>query len=309
MDNKDTKNAFANSKLNLGDKYMKRHQDALKIERAKEFDDRISKFNKKEHTLEWAKEALVFCDREEKNGKDLMEFSKGLQDLPRIRQEAKDILSADERKKEEEKANKERLEALRLQELKKEKDRLKLLEEEEKLKSEKLEDEAVENMEKMIDNVSKASRDRMWLKNLENADLTLKGQSKKVYDRISNRFILESLKEEAKEVKLALDLDDEIIELNATRLKNKIWAEKIFNIEKKLNKKLDKYMKEKNTFFNMANLATKIYYGEELANIESIITKVENNDAINALDDYKKEKKQVEDLRNAIYIEEYIDNF
>ena len=47
---------------------------------------------------------------------------------------------------------------------------------------------------------------------------------------------------------MALELDSQILELNATRQKNKSWAQKVFDLEKKLSPKYDKYMKEKNLY-------------------------------------------------------------
>ena len=47
-------------------------------------DERIYAFDAKEHNIIWAKEAILFCDREEENGKELLEYSKGMQELKRI---------------------------------------------------------------------------------------------------------------------------------------------------------------------------------------------------------------------------------
>lgn len=327
MDNKNNKDAFADTSLGGGDKYLKRHKDAVRIEKAEAVDKRIAEFYARKHDLQWAKEAIDFCDREEKAGQDIKDISKGIQDLARIKQEAKDILKAEERRIAEEKEKlrlKEEQRNLELQkekdklklieeqqnlELKKEKERLKLLAEEEKLKAEKHDEEVVNNLEKMINDVSNAKRNREWVEAVNNVNLTLKGMDKKIYNRVSNRYIFDSLLDESKDVETALDLDDEIIELNATRLKNKPWAEKVFNLEKRFNKKLDKYMKEKNTALTLMGFATKIYYGEEIANVESVILNVENDDIRSVIDYYETAKSQVETLRNAIYIDEFIDNF
>ena len=66
----DKKNAFENVNINAKDKYLKRHQDALKLEKVKAIDKRIADFDAKRHNLEWAKEAIDFCNREELNGKE-----------------------------------------------------------------------------------------------------------------------------------------------------------------------------------------------------------------------------------------------
>ena len=78
------------------EKYLKRTKDALKAEKAKKADERIREFDSRPRSLAWAKDALVFCDREETNGKDIADISDGMMELPRIRKEAQDIIRKDQ---------------------------------------------------------------------------------------------------------------------------------------------------------------------------------------------------------------------
>lgn len=95
---RDRKNPFEETTDVAGlDKYMKRNRDAVRAERIMQTDQRIADFAAQPKTLEWAKKALVFCDREEENGKDIAADSVGIQDIPRIRAEAEEIISDAER--------------------------------------------------------------------------------------------------------------------------------------------------------------------------------------------------------------------
>ena len=291
MEKKNNKDAFADFSLGGGDKYLKRHQDALRMERAEAVDKRISAFDARKKDLDWAHEAIDFCDRETSANKDIADLSKGVQELPRIKQEAQDILNAHARKVKEE--NEALIKQQKMQELKTKED----------------EDNSIKNMENLINNLSNQGRTRYWLDDVEKVNLMMKGFPTKLVDRVSNRFLLESFVKESKDVKDALDLDDKIIELNATRMKNKAWAEKVFECEKKLSSRLDRYMKEKSTLYNIIGYASKIYYSVELNAIESFLKKVESEDLNGAYEEYATASKYVNSLREAIYIDEYIPGF
>ena len=291
MEKKNNKDAFADFSLGGGDKYLKRHQDALRMERAEAVDKRIAAFDARKKDLDWAHEAIDFCDRETSANKDIADLSKGVQELPRIKQEAQDILNAHARKVKEE--NEALIKQQKMQELKTKED----------------EDNSVRNMENLINNLSNQGRTRYWLDDVEKVNLLMKGFPSKLVDRVSNRFLLESFVKESKDVRDALDLDDKIIELNATRMKNKAWAEKVFECEKKLSSRLDRYMKEKSTLYNIIGYASKIYYSVELNAIESFLKKVESEDLNGAYEEYATASKYVNSMREAIYIDEYIPGF
>lgn len=285
------KDAFAGSTLLGGDKYLKRHQEALRVERAIEFDKRVIEFNSQNHTLDWANIAITFCDRLMEEGKDLADVSKGFKDLPSIKREAESIIAAEERK------------------IKAEQDKINLQIEENNLRIMLNEDKMVSNMEQMILNLSAMVRDRSWLTSLNQTTLYLKGVEKRLVDRVSNRYLLESFNNEAKDVEKALDLDDEILELNAIRTKNKAWAERVFTAEKNLSTRHDRYMHEKNTLFTLMSLATKIYYSEEFTAIDFFLRQVEKEEIDAACDNYSNIEKFVAKLRKVIYLDDFIDNF
>lgn len=291
MDNKNGKNRFAGTSIGGGSKYIERHQEALRLERAADFDKRIAEFDAQKHTLDWARKAVDFCNREQEAGKDVADISKGVQDLPRIRREAQDIINAED---------------LRLQA---EKEALKLQQQQLDLKNKADEDAAVSNIERLIDNISGTSRTREWLDEVQRINLMVKGLPSKVFDRVSNRFLIDGFNKEVPDLEMALELDSQILELNATRQKNKTWAQKVFALEKKLSPKYDKYMKEKNSFYTLASLASKVYYSVEIASIDAFLKKVEEGQIEQVMDDYNKVSKNVDKLRDAIYIEEYINNF
>ena len=94
---RDRKNPLEGTEMDGLGKYMNRHRDAVRAERIQQTDQRIAEFAAQPKTLEWARKALVFCDREEASGKDIAEDSVGVQDLPRIRAEAQEIIDDAER--------------------------------------------------------------------------------------------------------------------------------------------------------------------------------------------------------------------
>ena len=64
-------NAFAGRKVGGSGKYGDLHRETLRYESAQETTDRINQFYAQNKTLEWARRAFDFCDREEENGKDI----------------------------------------------------------------------------------------------------------------------------------------------------------------------------------------------------------------------------------------------
>lgn len=373
MDNKNNKDAFASLDFGIGeDKYLKKHQSAVKLERAGELDKRISDFAKQKHTLEWANQAEAFCKREESAGKDLADISKCYKDLARIREEAKDIIKAEEDRKikekeqakvkakmdmiseydkrisdfdkqkhtidwanqaegfcdREEKAGKEfadmskmykelsrirgeAIDIIKAENKRKqsEQEELRLKQQEMELKSRAEEDETIKNIKKLIDEVSSAKRDDAWVREVERVTLLSKGLPAKVFEKVTNRLVLDKLNKELPDVSRALELDGQILELNAVRQKNKSWAKKVFDLEKEFKVKYDKYMSNKKVFYEISPLATKVYYGEDLTDVENFIKKVESDDNDGIIEELKGKESKVKTLKDAIYVDEFISNF
>ncbi len=373
MDNKKNKDAFASLDFSIGeDKYLKKHQGAVRLERASELDARITDFDKQKHTLEWAQSAEDFCKREESAGKDLADISKCYKDLARIRQEALDIIKADEKRKlsekeqakikakmdmvneydkrisdfdkqkrtldwanqaegfcdREEKIGKEfselskmykelsrikgeALDIIKAENKRKqsEQEELRLKQQELELKSRAQEDYAVKSLQDLINEVSSAERNNKWLIDVERATLLSKGMSSNVLLRVTNRLVLDRLNKEAPDVAKALDLDGQILELNAVRQKNKTWAKKVFDLEGEFKPKYDKYMSNKSQFYEILPLATNVYYGEDLTEVEDFIKKVEGGDTEGVIEELKGKETKVKTLKDAIYVDEYISNF
>lgn len=92
------KDAFAGTELGGLDKYGQRNSDAIRAARIEDADRRIREFASREKTLEWAHEAIGFCERESRFGADIATDSIGVQDLPRIKAEAEAIIAAEEKK-------------------------------------------------------------------------------------------------------------------------------------------------------------------------------------------------------------------
>lgn len=384
--NKDNKkDAFEGSSLGGLNHYIKRHQDAVRIEKAEAADKRIAEFLSRKHDLEWAKEALPFCDREEENGKDLIDISKGLQDIARIRQEAKDLLNAEEKRIQEEQnklkqqqeeerikleneqerlrllqeeerikieneQNKQKIEFENEQErlrllqeeekikLENEQERLRLLQEEEKIKLEneqnkhnleiakeqenlnlqnqlnelrnkQQQDKLIESINLQIEEMTKIEKDRNWIEQIKNLNLKVKGLDNKLVEKVTNRFILDSLNNELSDVETALQLDDIIIELENAQIKNKVWADKVLKTHKKLDYKLDKYMKNKSIINNIIGEATKIYYNNDIETIELKLNKFEKSKPADIVSEYSTMKAFISKISKEILIGDYVDNF
>lgn len=105
-------------------------------------------------------------------------------------------------------------------------------------------------------------------------------------------------------------LDEQILELSSVRQKNKSWATKVFDLEKNLNSKYDKYMSNKNKFYEISTLATKIAYGESISALEDYMRNVETgNNMGECANEFSNQAKEVEKLRAVIYIDEFIGDF
>ena len=286
---KNNKDAFGDLSYNNSDVYANRNKNVARANRAKEIDKRIENFYNTTRDLEWANKAVDFCDREEENGKDVADLSIWIKELPRIRQEAQDIINADKKKKKDEQ------EALRLKQIQQD------------LKNKEKEDKLIADTIDEISALNNMAKDMRWVNAVERVELTLKGLPKATLERVTNRFVLDNHLTEKESVKNGIELDAKIVELGATKLKNRVWAQKIFALEKELTPKLDSYMNEKTRFYDLLAHATKIYYGEDITEIEDFITDVESGNI--DLDTYASVVKLEEKTSNEIYLGEYIDNF
>lgn len=372
MDNKNNKDAFGSLSIGVGDKYLKRHQEALRIERATEFDKRIADFDAQTHNVEWANKVPDFCDREEENGKDIADISKYYKELKRIRKEASDVLKAEKvRLASEQKARKEAIrrakiddfdlqimefeskphtvewankagafcskmeaqgksfseesvrynllagirqeaeEIIRNEEMriKAENEALELKKRELEIKRKAEEDQTVAKIEETINYLSSGKRDSAWVETVDNTSLLLKGLAQNVYDRISNRFIFDSIKNEAKIVHSALGLDVKIESLKRDKLKDEAWAKKVLKIESSFDSEFYQYMHHKNDYDEMYEKAVNLLYGVEILKLTEYIEKAENGDINDVLPTFDMIKNFEAKLKKAITIEDYITNF
>lgn len=372
MENKNSKDAFASMNLGGSDKYLKRHQEAVRLERANELDKRIAEFDAKKHDIDWAEKAGDFCDRETETGKDLADVSKGFKELARIRKEAESILKAEEKRKINEEKEKERIafqeladefdenvnnfvskphtvewanvaiefcsrekiagkdlapysktyksldnikkeakDILMVENARKkaEQEELKRKKQELELQEKQQEDAIVKELSDQIMNLFGAERTKEWLKDVDRVSLTIKGLSKKAEERVANRFMIYSFQNEAQDVKKALEFDEQVEMLKATKQKNKIWAKNVFDLESKIKSEQEKYMKTKVDFSLISFEARKIHFSNELESLESFMKKVEGKDFTNAPEELKKNQKTAEKLQTEIALDNFIDDF
>lgn len=302
-------NAFAGRKVGGSDKYREHHLETLRHERAIETTDRINQFYAQNKTLEWARRAFDFCDREQENGVDIADICEGLKKLPLIRSEAQSIIDDDARQKQKKIDDENaRIHAQEVADAQR-KRQLELLQKEQDLKNQADEAAYVANVEKLISSLSGDDRTRAWVESVKNAYAIASGLPQASYNKIKNRHLLEDFVKETALVEKALDLDAEIIDLQNSRTKSKAWADKVFKLEKQLDGAHEKYLTKKENYYEVLSLAGKVFYAPQLATIEGFLKKIERGDSRLALDDYSKTETTVEKLREAIYIDEYIDNF
>lgn len=371
MENKNSKDAFASMSLGGSDKYVKRHQEAVRLERANELDKRIAEFNAKKHDLDWAEKAGDFCDREAENGKDLEDVSKGFKELARIRKEAESILKAEAKRKADEEKKKE-MDALQeladefdenvnnfvskphnvewanvavefcdrekvagkefaqlsktyksLDNIKKEakdilkvedarikaeKEELKLKKQELELKQKQEEDAIVKDISEQILNLSIAERTKEWLMNVEKVSLIMKGLPTKVQERVANRFFIYSFQNESQIVKKAFEFDDQVLILNAVKLKSKNWAKNVFDLESKIKDEKE-YMKHVLELSQLSFEARQVYFSDEFESLKSFMKKVEEKDFSNVEKEIKENEKISEKLSKELAIDDYVEDF
>ncbi len=319
--------AFAGRKVGGDAKYRAHHLEALRIERAKAAEQRIKDFYNQAKTLDWSRRAMAFCDEEEAAAKEYADICGSLDLLPKIRREAQIRIDEENdrlRKIEEEKEKK------RLEEEAKEKERLRQIEEQKRIQAEKEaeqkrqlelmkqqqelkemaeEQEFVADIEKIISSLSKDVRNEAWVDGVKNTHAIATGLEKRVYDKIKNRFLLEGFVKEIEDVELAIDIDDEIIDLQNAKNKNKAWASKVFALEGELDGKHEKYLTQKPTYFKLVTLANKVYYASELSSLENFIIKVEQGQGASFVDELENVMKKKQTLADQILIEEFITGF
>ncbi len=325
--NKKGLDAFAGRKVGGSEKYRKHHLEAVRIERANEADKRIAEFFAQPKTLDWARRAFAFCDEEERNGKEYADICEGLKTLSRIRSEAQILIDAENerlRKIEEEKEKKrleeEAKEAERLRKIEEEKQRkaeqeaeqrrqLELLKRQQELKEMAEEAEFIADIEKIISSLSRDVRNASWIEGVNNTLAIAQGLEKRAYDKIKNRYLLEGFKKEIEDVQLAIDLDDEILDLQNARNKNKAWASKVFGLEGELDGKHEKYLTQKPTYFKILTLAGRVYYAGELDSLQDFITRVEKGQGASFVAKIDEVKNTASKLADQILIEDYITSF
>lgn len=333
------KDAFENIDINGKDKYLKRHQDALKLEKVKAIDKRIADFDAKTHNLDWAREAIDFCNREEINGKDLIELSLGLQDLQRIRQEALDIIRAEEnklfelKKKEElniqiEQAKLKVLEEKQKLEIKQEKDRLKILEQEEQInlqieqnkinlekeqiaiENKKQENKLIDSIENKINFLNNCNKNEAWYRNVKELSIEVKGLKPTILEQVSNRYMLDYFVEEVNNYEKAKNFDEEIAILNVDKNWNLDWANRIYEIKRSLTKEIQENMVSVEILNNLLYYANPIVYEKEFEVVNLVIQRGESKlDALSYSYDYDIAQVAIKRLSVDVNFADYIENF
>lgn len=290
-ENKNNKDAFASVSFGGADKYLKRHQETLKQEKAVAFDKKVEDFYAKSHTLDWAHIALEFCERESDANKDIAEISRGYQKLEQIKEEAKEIIRAEELRKKKE-IEEQKLKAIELE-------RKKMAEEK----------KFVENLKKEIKDLSTAKRNEDWVKAVDGLNLTMSELSDSLKNQVTNRFLIDGFNKELPNIKSAVEFDEKISALASKSQKNKAWAEQVFALEKQVLGRYEKYMSNKTKLAEMSKNATRIIYNADLNKVESFVNRVENYWSDSLASELAQMQKVVDRLGNILYISEYITNF
>ncbi|MBR4420054.1 MAG: hypothetical protein IKT32_04165 [Clostridia bacterium] len=307
--NRSSVSAFAGRKVGGVKKYDLHHMETLRQDKADETTKRIEQFMAQNKTVAWAKRALEFCSYEEENGKDIEDICPALNKLPAIKSEAKRILDEEEQRIIDDEAKLQRKK--KEQEIKdaERKRQLELLKMEQDLQSQAQEDQFIANAEQLIASLSVGVKNRVWVDSVNSTIATVSGLPAALYGKIKNRNLLENYKNEALLVTQALEVDDEIIDLKDSRTKNKAWANKVFDLEEKLDGPYEKYLLNKDDYYEILTLAGRVFYAPELALVEGLLKRAERGEVRECLDDLPTVTNAVEKLRGKIYMDEYIDNF
>ena len=217
--------AFSDLTLGSLDKYDERNRDAHKQKEADALDRRIRNFCERERNLEWANEAIEFCEKEKRDCVRLEGYSKEAHRLNDIRREAEKIIKEDKLYKEE--------------------------------MQKKLEQQAKE-ADDMILMLDLAPRNRYWAEEAKRVDAEIKNLPANLRLMLTNISLMDKLMKEIGYIEEGVKYDEIIHALRLEGVHDHKWAERMIEVGESIPEHLIQYMTEANELNSLKAEAKKI---------------------------------------------------
>ncbi len=247
----------------------KRSEDEAALKkRIDELDERIAALDKEPRSVEWAERTLKAIEKEEKQNSDIVKSIKNAEKIGVIKAQAERIIRADIAEKEEAKKAAEE-EAKRQAAAKKaEEERQAAAKKAEaeraaREKEEKRISDSAADIDKLIFDLSKASKGVYWCEDVKNAQNLVKNLELKIRSRCKNLAILDELASIAKKVSAAHTIDEKILAFSDDFERGNADYNAVVKFEKTITDSVKPYLKEAGTLNKLLKIAKDAIQAEE----------------------------------------------
>ena len=247
----------------------KRSEDEAALKkRIDELDERIAALDKENRSVSWAERALKTIEKEEKQNADIVKSIKNAEKIGVIKVQAERIIKADIAEKEEAKKAAEE-EAQRQAAAKKaEEERQAAAKKAEaeraaKEKEEKRIADSAADIDKLIFDLSKASKSVYWCEDVKNAQNLVKNIELKIRSKCKNLAILDELASIAKKVSAAHTTDEKILAFSDDFERGNADYNAVVKFEKTITDSVRPYLKEAEKLNKILKIAKDAIQAEE----------------------------------------------
>ena len=247
----------------------KRSEDEAALKkRIDELDERIAALDKEPRSVAWAERALKTIEKEEKQNADIVKSIKNAEKLGVIKVQAERIIKADIAEKEAAKKTAEE-EAKRQAAAKKAEEERKAAEKKAeaeraaKEKEEKRIADSAADIDKLIFDLSKASKSVYWCEDVKNAQNLVKNIELKIRSKCKNLAILDELASIAKKVSAAHMIDEKILAFSDDFERGNADYNAVVKFEKTITDSVRPYLKEAETLNKLLKIAKDAIQAED----------------------------------------------
>ena len=247
----------------------KRSEDEAALKkRIDELDERIAALDKEPRTVSWAERALKTIEKEEKQNADIVKSIKNAEKIGVIKVQAERIIKADIAEKEaakkaaEEEAKRQAA-AKKAEEERKAAEKKAEAERAAKEKEEKRIADSAADIDKLIFDLSKASKSVYWCEDVKNAQNLVKNIELKIRSKCKNLAILDELASIAKKVSAAHTIDEKILAFSDDFERGNADYNAVVKFEKTITDSVRPYLKEAETLNKLLKIAKDAIQAEE----------------------------------------------
>ena len=247
----------------------KRSEDEAALKkRIDELDERIAALDKETRTVSWAERALKTIEKEEKQNADIVKSIKNAEKIGVIKVQAERIIKADIAEKEaakkaaEEEAKRQAA-AKKAEEERKAAEKKAEAERAAKEKEEKRIADSAADIDKLIFDLSKASKSVYWCEDVKNAQNLVKNIELKIRSKCKNLAILDELASIAKKVSAAHTIDEKILAFSDDFERGNADYNAVVKFEKTITDSVRPYLKEAEKLNKLLKIAKDAIQAEE----------------------------------------------